>query len=52
MGPDVGFRKYFKVAFIILFKELKGYTVLVSGQTVNLRSTEITKWKNKEKKKI
>lgn len=51
-GPDVGFRKYFKVAFIIMFKELKGNTILVSGQTVNLGSIEITNWKNKEKKRF
>lgn len=52
IGPDVGFRKYFKVAFIIMFKELKGNTILVSGQTVNLGSIEITNWKNKEKKRF
>lgn len=35
-----------------MFKELKGNTILVSGQTVNLGSIEITNWKNKEKKRF
>lgn len=32
VGPDVEFKKGFKVAFMILFKELKENMVLLSGQ--------------------
>lgn len=36
MGPDVEFKKGFKVAFMIMFKELKENMVLLSGQTGSL----------------
>lgn len=36
MGPDVGFREDFKVAFTIIFKELKENVILLSGQIGNL----------------
>lgn len=34
--PDVGFKKGFKVAFMIMFKELKENMVLLSGQIGSL----------------
>lgn len=36
VGPDAEFKKGFKVAFMIIFKELKENMVLLSGQIGSL----------------